>query len=294
MKILSAVHTYAPTPHSGADIYAERVNTWLADNGCEVKVIKDLQPSKIQYRNHTVESNQHRIAENYEWCDVVITNLVTNNQAALLAERFKKPIFHIVHNATMPTIEQKPGTYIIYNSHWLAAARPLNFPSIVVQPVTWAKDWKESFGHCITLVNGTPNKGPEQVHAIAQGMSWLNFIIVHGRYGNQFRKPLSNIDYVAFTDDMQSIYDRTAILLVPSKLESWSLCAAEAQACGIPVICHDLPGLRENLGESGIYTKGTRGFMDCITGVRDVPGAYEHWRKLSFENALKKNHTLQL
>lgn len=296
MKILCHTHTYYPTPHSGADIYAERLMTWLANNGCEVKVITDNQAALIQCKNHTVETNKFRIAENYEWCDCVVTNLVTNNQAIWLSERFKKPIFHICHNATMPSIQPSPLTHIIYNSYWLAQTRPLPFPSVVVQPVTWIKDWKSRSGNCITLINCTANKGAELFHQIAVHMPQFNFMRVKGRYGSQYGAMNKNITDEPFTNNVQSVYDKTALLLVPSKAESWSLCAAEAQCCGIPVICNNLPGLRENLKDSAVYVSGTRQYMDAITGFLWRPDFYNRYVELGLANqrANEKNHILQL
>lgn len=296
IKILLHAHTYAHSATSGADIYAERLCTWLSDR-CEVRVIVDKVAGEYKYKNHIVASNQYRIAENYEWCDVVLTNLVTNNQAIGLAERFKRPIFHIVHNDKMPYIQPSDNAYIIYNSYWLQKARPLNFQSIVVQPPTWPKDWKPSEnGQYITLVNLTHNKGAETFRAIAQAMPQFSFLGVVGGYGTQYMQPLANIKRVPFTHDMQSIYDQTRVLIVPSVRESWSLCAAEAQCCGIPVVCSDLPGLRENLGDSAVYASSVRQYMDNITGLMCFEPSYDHYAVAGIENAQakEKNHILQL
>lgn len=289
MKLLLHTHTYAHSASSGADIYAERICTWLAER-CQVRVIVDNCAGEYVYKNHVVASNKFRIAENYEWCDVVITNLVTNNQAVQLSERFKKPIFHIVHNDQMPFIKPSNNAYIIYNSFWLSKHRPLSFPSIVVQPPTWVKDWKHTSGEYITLINLTHNKGAQTFHALAQAMPQYKFMGVMGGYGQQYMQPLPNIKRVPFTHDMQSIYDQTKVLVIPSFKESWSLCASEAQACGIPVVCNDLPGLRENLCDSAVYVTGTRGYMDAIRS--DLSWCTEAGLGRAYER--EKNHTLQL
>ena len=275
IKILFHARTYYPQPHSGADVYAGRLNVWLADHGCDVKVIVDSRNPPETYINHTVQTNQHMIAEQYEWCDVVITNLVTRNQACDLAKRFGKPIFHICHNKDIPSVEPGADNHIIYNSYALQKLRPLNFPSIVVQPVTWSKDWKQSTkGEYITLINLTPNKGAQMLLALAQAMPQYKFLGVRGRYGTQMSQPLPNLRYMPFTDNMQDIYNMTKILIVPSRMETWSLCAAEAQCCGIPVICSDLPGIRENLNESAWYANGTREYMDAI---RNIEANDDYW-----------------
>lgn len=290
IKLLCHTHTYPPNHASGADIYMERINTWLGDY-CQIKVIIDVCTEPYTYKNHRVESNQHRIAESYEWCDIVITNLVTNNQAIHLSNRFKKPIFHIVHNDEMPYIEPSEYAYVVYNSYWLQKARPLPFKSIVVQPPTWTKDWKRSkHGECVTLINLTYKKGGQVLHNLSMNMPRIQFLAVKGGYGQQYMQPMPNIDMQPFTKDMQSIYDRTRILIVPSLRESWSLCAAEAQACGIPVICNDLPGLRENLGDSAMYAINTRAYMDAIRS--DLSWYIEAGLQRAQER--EKNHILQL
>ena len=39
------------------------------------------------------------------------------------------------------------------------------------------------------------------------------------------------------------------IFIFPSFLEGWGLAVAEALACGLPVVCYDIPAIRENFGE---------------------------------------------
>jgi hypothetical protein len=46
---------------------------------------------------------------------------------------------------------------------------------------------------------------------------------------------------------------------MPSHYESWGMVASEAMASGIPVICSDTPGLRENCGDAAIYAERTAG-----------------------------------
>jgi glycosyltransferase involved in cell wall biosynthesis len=48
-----------------------------------------------------------------------------------------------------------------------------------------------------------------------------------------------------------SLYQSAAALLQPSLAEGFGLPALEAMACGTPVIAHDIPALREVLGDAG-------------------------------------------
>jgi glycosyltransferase involved in cell wall biosynthesis len=38
------------------------------------------------------------------------------------------------------------------------------------------------------------------------------------------------------------------VFLFPSRFEGWGLAVGEALACGLPVVCYDLPALREIFG----------------------------------------------
>lgn len=58
-----------------------------------------------------------------------------------------------------------------------------------------------------------------------------------------------------FLDDrlLTAIYRASTLLLLPSDREGFGLPVLEAMACGLPVICSDLPALREVAGEVAMY-----------------------------------------
>lgn len=78
---------------------------------------------------------------------------------------------------------------------------------------------------------------------------------------------------------LAAIYRRAAVVLMPSESEGFGLPAAESMACGTPVICSDIPALREVGGDAASY---------C--GVGDV----DHWlstlRDLLQERELCPDH----
>jgi glycosyltransferase involved in cell wall biosynthesis len=48
---------------------------------------------------------------------------------------------------------------------------------------------------------------------------------------------------------MYSLLKSSRVFVFPSRFEGWGLAVAEALACGLPVVCYDLPALREVFGE---------------------------------------------
>jgi glycosyltransferase involved in cell wall biosynthesis len=313
LKILiHSVGNYPPNHTSGADIMAERLGTFLASKGCEVIAMVNIdQHTQYTYKGVTVKSYKRLLGEHYEWCDIVITHLVLKSEATMHGARFKKPVFHVVHNGYTSLLQSgTPDNYLIFNTHHLQQTARIELPSIVVQPPTWTSDWDYTDHYSakyITLVNCVHNKGHVMFEGIAKQCPHRLFLGVYGGYGAQGRASIGNLHYKAYAagsmgtmgntsnsttgttgatgatgmttanagigttnSAMKEIYSQTRILLVPSISESWSLVAAEAQACGIPVICSDLPGIRENCGDTVQYAGTVRQYMDCLARLDSI------------------------
>jgi len=50
-------------------------------------------------------------------------------------------------------------------------------------------------------------------------------------------------------EDMYTLMKASRVFVFPSVFEGWGLAVAEALACGLPVVCYDIPALREVFGE---------------------------------------------
>ena len=61
------------------------------------------------------------------------------------------------------------------------------------------------------------------------------------------------------------------VLLMPSIAETWGRTGIEAMCFGIPVIAHPTPGLRESLGDAGIFVdrNDLAGWVGAIRSLDD-------------------------
>jgi len=74
-----------------------------------------------------------------------------------------------------------------------------------------------------------------------------------------------NVDFVGFvaTNKKFSYLKMSKLFIFPSKTEGWPLAVNEAMACGLPVVCYDIPPVRRIFG-------GCKGVF--LTPVDDVQG----------------------
>jgi glycosyltransferase involved in cell wall biosynthesis len=144
--------------------------------------------------------------------------------------------------------------YIIYNSEYVKNTMKYPAPSTVVHPPVDGKRYKVTRrGSKLTLVNLFERKGSLTFQAIARLLPERDFLGVEGSYGKQEKLNLKNIEYMENSPDMKKAYAKTRILLMPSVYESYGRTAVEAMASGIPVIASPTPGLKECLGDAGIF-----------------------------------------
>ncbi len=291
ITLFAHTHTYGANKKQGADAMMQSLLEYLATRGCDITVGIDDCPEHYELNGVKVISSKHLLGEHYDNSDAIIVNIEMNHPALILAKRFNKPVFQIAHNAENPTYQP----YIIYNSQSLKDQLRLPYESIIVNPPTYLKDWDDGIDHFeqpyITLVNCCPNKGAETLFSLATHLPHLKFLGIYGGYGNQMSKGARNLRYWPFANPIS--YSDTRVLIVPSKKESWSLAAAEAMASGIPVVCADLLGLRENCGGAAIYCNSIREYMDAIL-LLDTEQAYRYYADLGRKRIAERNHAEQL
>jgi glycosyltransferase involved in cell wall biosynthesis len=81
--------------------------------------------------------------------------------------------------------------------------------------------------------------------------------------------PVHQVGFVANERLLSTVYSAANIYVTPSQMETFGMTAAEAGACGLPVICYATGGLPEIVrhGETGWVVDlkaGSRGLADAL------------------------------
>jgi glycosyltransferase involved in cell wall biosynthesis len=308
MRVLAMLHLFPPHHNAGAERMVLALLSALVDRGHEVDVLLSQRHPEITgpYEIGGIRVHPHRektdpfrfVPEN---ADVIVTHLENTPRAAALGESYKIPVVKVVHNTFTPTRMQltRGISLAVYNSQWMAAEfADLDVDSIVVHPPVRAADYATTPGSAITLINLYEPKGPRTFYALAERFPDLSFLAVQGAYGTQVVRDLPNVTHVPHMDGdrmRDEVYARTKILLVPSDYESWGRVGIEAMASGIPVIAHPTPGLKESLGEAGIFVdrRNINGWADAITSLLK-PRAYSAAGKRAKARAAELDPTADL
>ena len=82
------------------------------------------------------------------------------------------------------------------------------------------------------------------------------------------------------------LYRGAAVVVLPSRAEGFGLPVIEAMACGVPVVCSDLPVLREIADEVAVFCdpNDPDAFADAIGAILDTTGVGSR-RQLGIERA---------
>jgi len=260
MKITALLHGYPPYHNAGAEWMLHEMLKFL-NKKHEVEV---MMPDVTPYEFEGIKVNKdNAVRKAVDTSDIVISHLKQSGRALNLCEYYKTPYVQVIHNYNYYSIlkaKNRPKgqgrfAYVIYNSDFTRYDMNYPNPGIVVHPPVESKRYKTKPGDKITLINLFERKGGKFFHELAKLMPDYEFLGVEGGYGDQEKDKLKNVSYMANTPDAKKIYSKTRILLMPSLYESYGRTAVEAMCSGIPVIAAPTPGLRELLGDAGIFCK---------------------------------------
>jgi hypothetical protein len=245
----------------------------MVNRGHEVTVLADQTPQGYEIDGVTVLAAP-KLPYIHDWvkeqsadADLIITHLDCSGRAMNLSIDLGIPLVHFVHNSMQlryHAVKPHKAQLVVFNSHWVKAAemldgKPWPGESIVIHPIVEPEHYRCERGDMITLVNPTPGKGAETFYALAKAMPHRKFLTVKGCYGEQVAPPnmpthlLNGAEVMEHTPDIREVLRKTKVLLMPSDYESYGRIAIEAACAGIPTIAHPTPGLKESLGEAGIF-----------------------------------------
>ena len=250
------VHGYPNRHNAGAEWMLHEMLKHLAERGHECYAAIDTEP--YVFEGVKVGKVSRDIVMK---SDLIISHLKKSGAALNMCEYYGKPFVFIVHNSNYyhPIVvkDREIGAgrfaYVVYNSDQIKAEMRYPNPSMVIHPHVDSSRYKTKRGKKITLINLFERKGGKFFHDLARLMPDYEFMGVEGGYGNQIKEKLPNVSYMENQPDAKRIYAQTRILLMPSIYESYGRTAIEAMCSGIPVIAAPTPGLKESMGDAGIF-----------------------------------------
>ncbi len=264
------MRAYVPNMKAGAEISAHETNKQFLKDGFEVTVIvkhhvvDQLDGVKIiKAVGEDYDENPEAKASLARASVICIQNLYYDI-GLRVAKKYRKPICYFIH-ATSRGKEffGYAGSwpiFIVYNSWSMRADISANYKSYVLKPYVDINRFKPlvaSAGSAqrnyITLINLNEDKGGDILIALARAMPEYKFLGVEGGYGDQIRDyNVPNITYMSKTDNVEEVYAKSRVVIMPSKLETWGRVAVEAMAAGIPVVINDVQGMREACGDAAL------------------------------------------
>jgi glycosyltransferase involved in cell wall biosynthesis len=280
MRVIGISHLYFPKHFSGAEVSLHTILKFLQSKGHEVRMIvshhlrgtESYEYDGIKVYGRVV-GNIHQL----QWGDVILSQLHTTANNILEAYKAQRPLVHFLHNNDSNYTEKIRGAwgrnYVVYNAESNKNNWHFEQPSMILHPPVLFDEYSiedKVKGTFITLINLNKNKGVEIFYKIAERLPSLNFLGIPGSYDQQILPTLPNVKLVESFLDMREIYPLIKILLMPSEHESWGRTATEAMCSGIPVICTDLPGLRENCGDAGIYIKDRNDIDEWVNQINKL------------------------
>ncbi len=269
----------------GAEMMAHRIIKHLQSKGHTVRVLLHQANHYKITTTYTYDGvdvfppNANVIENLFRWSHCVFTHLDYTRWSIGMAGLYKKPVFHLIHNThKYPEIENANSSqHIVYNSLWAKDKLGYKWSNFILTPPTDYRDFDlqvdSADNEYITLINLNENKGGEIFYQIAKAMPHKKFLGVKGSYDEQIIKDLPNITYIDKTTDILSVYNKTRILLMPSKYESWGITATEAMCSGIPVISTEAEGLKENCGKAGIFIKDRNDIQSWVKEITKLDDA---------------------
>lgn len=258
-----------------------RVGAWLATHqfmrhmqgrGHEVAVVANLQPNRSDAVDGIQLHPRHRLRTLVDWADVVVSHAGDGSKVHDLARRRRRPSVRLYHGGDAHNARLNQADLVIANSHASAAALGTTAPTVVCHPPVDPAEVRAEPGDMVTLVNLSKAKGVMTMWRCAELLPEVSFLGVRGGYGQQHTPRARNVETIDTTSNMRDdVFARTRVLLMPSERETWGMVGVEAMCSGIPVIAHPTPGLRESLGDAGVFVDrdDIDGWVREITRLQD-------------------------
>lgn len=265
----------------GAELMAAELFESLVHAGHSVHVYADLAIETYE-RNGVYVQPRSAFSKVKRTADIVYSHPDLGTIGFIAAGLHRIPYVGAVHNIgslnTWHLKHHKPDL-VVWNSE-STRAHHKGEGGLIVRPPLYPKQHATNPGESVTLINLIDDKGAGLFIKLARAMPAHSFFGIAGGYGYQ-RKEDAALAGAEVWDSvphisMRNVWSKTKLLLVPSKEEAWGRVAAEALCSGIPVLAAPTPGLKECLGEAGIFLDrdDPRAWREAIELLMTDPKAY--------------------
>lgn len=252
--MVSLSYGYVHSRRVGAEVALHGLNVHLVQAGADVTALTANLTQKTTVDGVHVRTAVHPRPP----ADVVVVNAGLAGQAATWWPGARLVVW--VHNTEPATLLDVRAAAAKSRVELLANTQVsrtvllacLGLDSQVLHPPVPHAD-PVTGGTAVTLINCTPAKGSQVFWDLAVANPDREFLAVRGGYGEQDIRSCPNVEIIDH-GALDDVWSRTRVLLVPSRLESYSMVAVEAATRGVPVLARDLPGIREAVGSGAIYT----------------------------------------
>jgi glycosyltransferase involved in cell wall biosynthesis len=280
LNVLAVTPLYPPRSRVGAWLTTHEFLVGLVARGHQVVVATYMSNKSYTIDGVRVVATAE-FRQRLDESSVLVSHCGDGGRFHDLARQAGKPSVRMYHGGPLQGMDGAAA--VVFNSQSAKDATTFAGRSVVCHPPTFPDRYATTPGDRVTLVNLSPAKGGRVLQRVAKVMPDVEFLGVVGHTGSQREPRVANIEVVDNTNDMREVFARTRVLLMPSQAETWGRVGIEAMCSGIPVIANPTPGLRESLGNAGVFVSRN-----------DIPGLVAQIRRLSDPEEWAKQSALAL
>ena len=263
-RIVWVMISYLPNVRAGSELTAEDQIAFLQKKGWTIYVLvtRWVVPEHRGVKIYPIQAGRvfdsPHIEALYKSADLICLQNYSLSDFSLQVSHIPRPIVVFIHshhdNKDILNFRMETPIYVVYNVNFIKLESANLHPSIVIHPKVETAPFRVSKKNAkyVTLINCNDNKGGAILIKLAEALPDIQFLGIKGGYSGQIiadpRPP--NLTYMETQTDMRNVYEKTKVLIVPSKTETWGRVAVEGMASGTPVVVSRSPGLLECVGKS--------------------------------------------
>jgi glycosyltransferase involved in cell wall biosynthesis len=228
---------------------------------------------------HLAQTSNYQIKHSRDYREIyqdrpnlILAQQFAIEKAVIIGEELGIPVIVTQHGPSQWGHAKINSNYFIFNSHHLLKSElpRANFQhyDIIYPRIDCDKflriqssDPNSTKRQFITFLGRlTKEKGIDLFIKLSKRMPNHQFLCVGGDIAEIIRlkteynlEEFGNLTFEEFTTQVEQVYERTKLLILPSHYESFGMVTVEASLCGIPIIATTLPGIKEATNNQSNY-----------------------------------------